>query len=145
MKFCDLKRATHFWDIMLFLAVIRPASSTRSSKELVVRREDVLTAFADLGVRDDLADLTVTSLEKYVVRWFCESDNLNSLTNVRWSMYIKQQESDNLSPTKAALKFKVSRSHLICLIRKSSHLQIPKYCDLTTLGSEISGDVLMPS
>ena len=94
----------------------------------------MLTTFADLGVTDDLTDLTVTSLEKYVVRLFCESGKLNSLTNVRWSMYIKQQDCNNLPPTKAALKYKVSRSHLVCLIWKSSHLQIPKYCDPTTRG-----------
>ena len=51
--------------------------------------EDV---FWDLGVTDDLTGLTVTSLEKYVVRLFCESGNLNSLTDVRWSIYKKQQD-----------------------------------------------------
>ena len=78
--------------------------------------KDVLTAFADLGVTDDLADLMLTSLEKYVGRLFSESGNLNGLTDVRWSMYTKQQDCDNLPPTKAALKFKVSQSHLMCLI-----------------------------
>ena len=37
----------------------------------------MLTAFVDLGVMDDLAGLMVTSLEKYVVRLFCQSGNLN--------------------------------------------------------------------
>ena len=106
--------------------------------------EGVLAAFADLGVTDYLADLTVTSLEKYVVRLFCESDNLNNLRDARWSMYIKQQDCDNLLLTKTALKFKVSQSHPICLIWKSSHLQFPKYCDPTTLGWGNSGNVLMP-
>ena len=78
--------------------------------------EDVLTVFADLGVMDDPADLMLTCLEKYVVRLFCESGNLKGLTDVKWSMYTKQQDCDNLPPTKAALKFKVSQSHLICLI-----------------------------
>ena len=49
----------------------------------------MLAAFADLGVTDYLADLTVTSLEKYVVRLFCESDNLNNLRDARWSIVHK--------------------------------------------------------
>ena len=106
--------------------------------------EDMLAAFADLGARNDLVDTTLTSLEKYVVRLFCESGDLSSLTDARWLMYSKQQDCDNLPPTKAALKFKVSRSYLICLIWKSSHLQFPKYCDPTTLGWEKCRDVLMP-
>ena len=65
--------------------------------------EDVLPAFADLGVTDELADLTVTCLEKYMVRLFCKSGNMNSLTDVRWSMYTKQQDCNNLPSTKAAL------------------------------------------
>ena len=107
--------------------------------------EDVLTAFGNLGVTDDLADVMVTSLEKYVVRLLCESVNLKSLTDVRWSIYTKQQDCDNLPPMRVTLKLKVSRSHLICLIWKSSHLQFPKYCDPTTLGWEKLGDVLMPN
>ena len=63
--------------------------------------EDVLTAFADLGVTDHLADLTVTNLEKYVMRLFCESSNLSSITDIKWSMYIKQQDCNNFPPTKA--------------------------------------------
>ena len=85
----------------------------------------------------------MASLEN-VVRLFCESGNLSSLTDARWSMHTKQQDCDNLPPTKAALKFKVSWSHLVCLIWKSSRLQFPKYCDPTTLGWEKSGDVLIP-
>ena len=63
--------------------------------------EDVLTAFADLGVTDHLADLTVTNLEKYVMRLFCESSNLSSITDIKWSMYIKQQDCNKFPPTKA--------------------------------------------
>ena len=62
--------------------------------------EDVLTTFADLGVTDHLADLRVTSLDKYVMRLFCESSNLSSITDIKWSMYIKQQDCDKLPPTK---------------------------------------------
>lgn len=51
--------------------------------------EDVLAAFPDLRVRNDLADATLTSLEKYVVRLFCESGDLNSLTDGRWNMYTR--------------------------------------------------------
>ena len=69
--------------------------------------EDVWAAFANLGVRGDLADTTLTSLEKYVVPLFCESGNLNSLTDARWSMYTRQQDCYNLPPTKATLKFNV--------------------------------------
>ena len=70
-------------------------------KTFLDAKEDVLTAFTDLGVMGYLADLTVTSLDKCVVRLFCGSGNLSSLTDVRWSMYIKQQDCDNFPPTKA--------------------------------------------
>ena len=73
----------------------------------------MLAAFADLGITDDLADITVTSLEKYVGRLFYESGNLNNLKDAKWSMYTKQQDCDNLLPTKVVLKFEVSRSHLM--------------------------------
>ena len=138
MKFWDLKKSNAPLGFHAFTGCDKTSKFNRKSKATCWKAflnasEDVLNTFVDLGVPDDLADLKVTSLEKYVVRLFCESGDLYSLTDARWSMYTKQQDCDNLPPTKAVLKFKVSRCHLIRLIWKSSHLQIPKYCHPTTL------------
>ena len=103
----------------------------------------MLAAFADLGITDDLADITVTSLEKYVGRLFYESGNLNSLKDAKWSMYTKQQDCDNLPPTKVVLKFEVSRSHLMSDMEIVS-FAIFKVLWSNTLGWKTFWDVSKP-
>ena len=66
---CNMKSKATFW------------------KTFLDASEDLLAAFADLGARNDLADTTLTRLEKYVVHLFCESGDLSSLTDARWLMY----------------------------------------------------------
>ena len=85
-------------------------------------------------------------LEKYVIDLFCDASFLPAYTlaDARWHLYTKLQDCDKLPPTRAAIRFKVLRSHLMCLIRKSSHCRNLKVPDPEEFGWEKKNGILMP-
>ena len=67
-----------------------------------------------------------------------------SLAEARWVLYTKLQDSNKLPPTADALKFKILRSHLTCLVWKSSHLRSTILSDRVYYGWEKDGGVYIP-
>ena len=93
-------------------------------KVFMKSEDDVIEAFQNIGENDEAGEATINKLEKYVIDLFCDANFLPAYTlaDARWHLYTKLQDCDKLPPTRAALRFKVLRSHLMCLIWKSSSL-----------------------
>ena len=67
-----------------------------------------------------------------------------TLAEARWYLFSKYQYSDRVPLTAAALKYKILRTQLMCLIWKSFHLRKPTSSDPKNYGWEKKDDEYQP-
>ena len=118
-------------------------------KNFMKTDNDVLNAFAHLGIGEDLPTLeTLASLEEFVVELYAGSNrskSITSLADLRWHLFSKYQtEAEKLPPTFGALKYKIFRTHFVTMVLRRSHLAIQNLPPAQNYGWERSNQALVP-
>ena len=90
-------------------------------KSFMKADEDILHALSRLGDSDTIPDLlTLENIERYVVNTYAGKNmakELSTLARLCWFLFSKyQQSATQLPPTMSALKYKIFRSHYVCLV-----------------------------
>ena len=99
----------------------------------------VLAAFRQLGnLEIDLSTIS-TGLEAFVCQLY-NTKSTEDISKLRWKLYAQTQQASRLPPTKAALKYKIMRSHLACSIWKKSHTANPRQLNPENYGWQRSED-----
>ena len=88
-----------------------------------------MNALSLLGLSESLPTFDVLEeLESFVVQTYTGDKcpgHINIIPELRWYQFSKfQTETDKLTPTASALKYKILRSHYVALVLKRSHLPL---------------------
>ena len=110
----------------------------------------VLTALTQLGNGEQLPSLiTLENIERFVVKTYAKNKDFgltNYLPQLRWYLFLKcQYVAASLPPTTGALKFKIFRSHYVCMILKRALLPCQQLPDPESYGWELNSDSLDPT
>ena len=93
-------------------------------KEFITLDEDVLTALSNLGVNETLPDLfTLGNIESFVLNAYGgkKKPKDHSRSTSLASVFEMPIRCAQLPATMSALKYKIFRSHLVCIVLKQSH------------------------
>ena len=117
-------------------------------KEFLKSEYAVLTALTQLGNGEQLPSMiTLEEIERFVVNTYANNKDsgLTTLPQLRRYLFLKcQYDAASLPPTKSALKFKVFRSHYICMVFKRAHLSYQKLLNPENYGWELNNGFLDP-
>ena len=117
-------------------------------KEFLKSDDAILTALTQLGNGEQLPSLiTLEDIERFVVNTYAKNKDsgLTTLPQVRWYLFSKCQcDAASLPPTMSALKFKIFRSHYVCMVLKRAHLPYQQLPNPENYGWELNGDSLDP-
>ena len=118
-------------------------------REFLKCNEDALIALAKLGDEEVLPSLsTLDNIERFVVAVYGEkkkSEYIETLAQLRWYFFSKfQSDAAQLPPTMSALKYKIFRSHFVCMVLKRAHLPIQNLPSPEGYGWELNGNSLDP-
>ena len=105
---------------------------------------NIIQALTVLGNGEHLPDLfTLEQIERFVVDTYSEgkkAGSISTLAKLRWFLFSKfQHHASQLPPTASALKYKVFRSHYICLNLKRSNVFIQNLPPAQHYGLELNG------
>ena len=110
---------------------------------------EILQALSCLGDSETIPDLlTLENIERFVVNTYGNKKmpkELSTLARLCWFLFSKyQHDATQLPPTMSALKYKIFRSHFICLVLKRSHMAIQNLPPPQNYGWELNGESLDP-
>lgn len=115
-----------------------------------MKAEDyVLHALSKLGEREDLPDLiTLEHIEHFIVNAYGDGKKtceITTLSQLRWFLFSKYQyHALQLPPTMSALKYKIFRSHYICMTLRKSNVGLQNLPPAQNYGWELNGLTLDP-
>jgi hypothetical protein len=79
--------------------------------------DDIVHAFAQLGVSEKPSEALIAALEAYVCKLYLPLTELTNVADVRWWLFTKKQaESEGLPPTRAALIPAILRAHYQAMV-----------------------------
>ena len=117
-------------------------------KEFVTADDAILSALSNLGQCEALPDLfTITNIERFVVKVYGDKKrtDVDTLSQLRWFLFSKfQYDAARLPPTMSALKYKIFRSHFVCLVLKRSDVPIQNLPPPESYGWELNNRSLDP-
>ena len=124
-------------------------SKTTWWKSFMKADGEILQALSCLGDSETIPDLlTLENIERFVVNTYGNKKmpkELSTLARLRWFLFSKyQHDATQLPPTMSALKYKIFRSHFICLVLKRSHMAIQNLPPPQNYGWELNGESLDP-
>lgn len=79
--------------------------------------EDVLAAFAELGITVQPSEAVLDGIEKFACQLYISNTNFTQVSDVRWWLFKnKQAQSESLPPTKSALVNAIKRAHYQAMV-----------------------------
>ena len=111
--------------------------------------DDILQALSCLGDSETLPNLyTLENVARFLVNTYGKkkmAKELSTLARLCWFLFSKfQHDATKLPPTMSALKYKIFRSHFICLVLKRSHISKQNLPLPQNYGWELNGESLDP-
>ena len=117
-------------------------------KEFLKSDDAVLTGLTQLDNGEQLPNLiTLENIERFVVNTYAKNKDfvLTTLPQLRRYLFSKCQcDAASLPATMRALKFKIFRSHYVCIVLKSFHLPCQQLPNPENYGWELNRDSLDP-